>query len=325
MLPLEHRIHRWGWIIVVGMSIACLTPAQTVSTGPNANTAAATQNGKTEIGNPKDLPQKQSQPAGAAQEQKPGQSEGSVPAENQESTPRSLKSVPRDLFHDQIGIWTSPARIHKNQVPWLIPFLAGSAALFATDENTGRQVAKSQSFQTFGNDVSRSASGYVTFGFAGALALTGVARHDDKMCQTALLGAEAMIDAAIVGGGLKLAAERSRPSAANGEGRFWNGGSSFPSGHSITAWALATVVADQYQDHPWVRYSAFGWASLISVARIGSHQHFPSDALVGSVFGYLIGKYVMNHLDSEEGHHFVALPYFEAKTKSYGLNLSYGF
>jgi hypothetical protein len=43
--------------------------------------------------------------------------------------------------------------------------------------------------------------------------------------------------------------------------------SAFPSGHSIAAWSLATVIANEYHDRPLVQITAYGIAGAVSVAR----------------------------------------------------------
>ncbi len=62
-----------------------------------------------------------------------------------------------------------------------------------------------------------------------------------------------MADSAILNEGLKYAINRETPSQGDGTGRFWPHGTrtwpdgqSMPSGHSITAWSFAHVVADRY-------------------------------------------------------------------------------
>jgi hypothetical protein len=56
---------------------------------------------------------------------------------------------------------------------------------------------------------------------------------------------------------------------------------------------LASVFASRYPDKPAVKYGACGLAALISASRLTARRHFPSDVLVGGVFGYLIGRYVV--------------------------------
>ena len=65
-----------------------------------------------------------------------------------------------------------------------------------------------------------------------------------------------------------------------------------PSGHSLTAWSIAHVVAARYPS--WrVRLVAYGLATTVSASRVMAWQHFPSDVVVGSTLGYLIGGYVV--------------------------------
>ena len=78
---------------------------------------------------------------------------------------------------------------------------------------------------------------------------------------------------------VKLAANRARPLEGNGRGQFgdspngrWN--SSFPSGHAINTWALASVIAHEYPK-PAVYVIAYGLATTVVMARVGARKHFP--------------------------------------------------
>jgi membrane-associated phospholipid phosphatase len=103
---------------------------------------------------------------------------------------------------------------------------------------------------------------------------------------------EALVDSEIVVVAIKGITQRRRPNADNHRGDFFKGGTSFPSGHSIHAWSVATVIANEYSDHRWVQVSAYGVASAVSLARFTGGKHFLSDILVGSALGYGIGRYV---------------------------------
>jgi membrane-associated phospholipid phosphatase len=208
---------------------------------------------------------------------------------------RSLKMLPGDLIQDQKAMWKSPAKIHRKQLLWLAPFSTATAALLILDERANREVQELPGLRTPSNSISRFGGATATFSVIGAFALYGQVGHNNHAGETGFLGLEALIDSALLGGALKLVSQRSRPLQNNGEGRFLTGGSSFPSGHAITTWALATVIADEYPDRPVLRYGALGWAAAISLSRIGSQNHFPSDVFVGATFGYLIGHYVAHH------------------------------
>jgi membrane-associated phospholipid phosphatase len=71
--------------------------------------------------------------------------------------------------------------------------------------------------------------------------------------------------------------------------------SSFPSGHSIVAFAAATVFAMEYRDRPLVPVLAYSAASLIGLSRITENRHWSSDVFAGATLGYLCGKLVVNN------------------------------
>src|SRR5205809_1086183 len=53
-----------------------------------------------------------------------------------------------------------------------------------------------------------------------------------------------------------------------GKGRFLRGAGSFPSGHTVAAFSLATVIARRYGGHRWVPYVAYGLAGVVGFSRI---------------------------------------------------------
>jgi membrane-associated phospholipid phosphatase len=61
---------------------------------------------------------------------------------------------------------------------------------------------------------------------------------------------------------------------------------SFPSGHSTTAWAIATVVAHQYPSHHIVPILAYTSAAAMSYSRMVVEAHWLSDVVVGALIGY---------------------------------------
>src|SRR5205814_5330383 len=129
-------------------------------------------------------------------------------------------------------------------------------------------------------------------GIAATFYLVGRVRHDERARETGLLGAEALIDSAIVVTALKEITQRGRPLSGRDRSEFFDGGSSFPSGHSIEAWSLAAVIANEYQHNRAVQVAAYGIASAVSISRFTGEKHYLSDILVGSALGYGIGSYV---------------------------------
>jgi undecaprenyl-diphosphatase len=65
---------------------------------------------------------------------------------------------------------------------------------------------------------------------------------------------------------------------------------SFPSGHSATSFACATVLAAYA---PRWRVPLFVLAALIALSRIYNGMHYPTDVLAGSVLGLLVGATIL--------------------------------
>ena len=204
----------------------------------------------------------------------------------------------KNVLMDQKDIWTSPFHIRtaEDAIPWILVG-AGTAGLIASDHWTSRQLPNTVDQISISQDISKLGAGYTVVPIAAGFYIGGAFAHNEKARETGILGGEAIIDAAIVGEVVKLATQRQRPLDGNGNGSFFQGGSSFPSGHSAVSWALASVVAHEY-NKGWYPYAAYGLASLVSLSRLSGEQHFPSDVLAGGAMGWFVGRYVFKtHLD----------------------------
>jgi undecaprenyl-diphosphatase len=62
---------------------------------------------------------------------------------------------------------------------------------------------------------------------------------------------------------------------------------SFPSGHSATSFACATVLAAAA---PRLRVPLYALATLIALSRLYNGDHFPLDVLAGSILGILAAR-----------------------------------
>jgi membrane-associated phospholipid phosphatase len=245
----------------------------------------------------------------------------------------------KNILSDQKAIWTAPFHLHSEDARWLAPLGLGTAAFIATDRRTADEVLESQSQLNASRTISYIGSAYSVFGIAGAFYLAGRATHNERARETGILGAEALIDSTIFVTAIKEVTQRRRPLAGASRGDFFDGGTSFPSGHSIEAWSLATVIASEYHDHRAVQIAAYGLASAVSVARFTGQNHFLSDILVGSAMGYGIGRYVYktHHVkrgaggtdeqESFEPHRRwpAITPEYSRAARVYGVRLAWSF
>jgi membrane-associated phospholipid phosphatase len=84
----------------------------------------------------------------------------------------------------------------------------------------------------------------------------------------------------------------------NREDRF---GSSFPSGHTTAAFAVATVFAEAYKNRPWIPVVAYSAASLVGISRLSENKHWITDIVAGATLGYLSGKQVVRNYRRHAG------------------------
>ena len=195
-----------------------------------------------------------------------------------------------DLLQDQRQIWSSPARIRFSDATWLVPLGGITAGLFVTDRQYSASFSQNpvtlRHYKTLSNVALASLVG------AGAgLYLFSYPAHNEHWRETGFLAGEAALNSLITVEALKYSLQRERPYQGNGSGRFFNGGTSFPSEHSAAAWSIASVIAHEYPG-TLPKLFAYGMASAVSFSRVHARQHFPSDVLIGSALGYLIAQNV---------------------------------
>lgn len=177
---------------------------------------------------------------------------------------------------------------------WLLPLAGATTLLISKDSQISHQFDNSPNLMKTSKVVWQFGTAYADLGAAGAMVGFGKVPHKDQLAKVGSRAVTAGIYTSIAVQGLKLATQRMRP-YNGGDGRFWNGGNAFPSGHSAQAWALAAVVADGYPNKPLVKIGMYSLATAVSLSRITGQRHYASDVLIGSVVGYLIGKYVFRH------------------------------
>jgi len=276
--------------------------------------------------------------AGGARAQSPTPTPAPSSGPTASATPSLEKELFKNILRDQKAIWTSPLHLPPENAHWLLPLGLGTAALIATDQSTGDEIAESDKLLNVSGIVSYAGSGYGTSAIAGAFYVFGRVKHNGRARETGVLGAEVLIDSAIVVTSIKAITQRTRPTGGQSRSDFFDGGTSFPSGHSIQAWSLATIIANEYHDKPAVQIAAYGIASAVSVARFTGRNHYLSDVLVGSVMGYGIGQYVYHKrhrkiVDSggteEESRDRLLWPaispQYNRRARDYGVALAWSF
>ena len=237
----------------------------------------------------------------------------SVAAAPPSSERYTLRNLSRDFLKDAGQIWSYPLHIQARDIVPIAALATLTGLLVVYDESIYR------GFKTYRDDHGwvRAVSPVITkmgswgaWGVAGLFLGVGLVSGNKTSTETAVLASNAMLQSAILVGVLKGLFGRQRPEYADGLDH-WSGPTgffkmyekgqlgrydSFPSGHAITAFSLATVLAMQYGDTVWVPVLSYTVATGVALSRVTESKHWLSDVLVGGVLGHLVGRLVVrNH------------------------------
>lgn len=214
--------------------------------------------------------------------------------------------TPKRIVLDEGRIITSPARLKASDAGWLLPLAATTGVLIGTDAHTMTLEHINANDQ---QRASRLTDG--TLGLLGALPagmlLWNTRNYAPLARETGVLTGESLADAMILDEAGRAIFRRSRPTLTGGRGDFFSSSfrqSSFPSDHATAAWAMAAVIGDEYRG--WLpRVAVYTLAATASGGRVVAEKHFPSDVLVGSALGWLVGHYVYR-----THHNYDLTPYY---------------
>lgn len=208
----------------------------------------------------------------------------------------------------------SPFSISSQDIPWVLGGAMTLGVMVSTDQKIYEMVDPPGLMGTSTRRISLTLTKFGAeygIGFLAGFAGYGFLANDKKALETSYLAAEAFVTSGFWTQVLKVLAGRERPGARTGPGGKWTGpfGSnfkehfsrydSFSSGHTSTAFSLATVFAEQYSETPLIPIMSYGLAGLVGVSRVTIDRHWPSDVFAGALLGYLCAQQVLSHNPSE--------------------------
>lgn len=136
-------------------------------------------------------------------------------------------------------------------------------------------------------ELNASSVTFVSIAAPVGVAVTGFIMHDNKLKKDALYMGAAFLVSSIVTQGTKHIVNRPRPFEKYSfivKRDDESGGSSFPSGHTSSAFCTATSLALRYRKW-YVIAPAYLFATSVGWARIYQGVHYPSDVLAGALVG----------------------------------------
>ena len=207
-----------------------------------------------------------------------------------------MRSVRRTL-EDQKELYRAPFK--PSNFKWDALVLGGTAALLATDRHIEKHIGHANQM------VYHTTSNVAIAGLGATLGgvwIWGIKGDHPHAKETGELELETLVNTFLIYTPMQLLAARQRPDVGNGNGDFWKNhaiNTSFPGGHAMFTFAMATVVSHEYRQK-WVQVLAYSAASIVTVSRFQARDHWASDMFIGSALGIGIGAHVFHaHCDPQ--------------------------
>lgn len=200
------------------------------------------------------------------------------------------RSVKRTL-EDQRELYRGPFK--PSNFKWDAVVLGGTAALLATDRHIEKHIGTAHyTFYQTTSDIGIAGLG-ATVGGVWIWGIKGNHPHAKEMGELEL---ETLVNTFLIYTPIQFLAGRQRPGEGNGNGDFFkhhNINTSFPGGHAMFTYAMATVVSHEYSQK-WVQALAYSAASVVTVTRFMARDHWASDMFAGAALGIGIGAHVFH-------------------------------
>ena len=229
------------------------------------------------------------------------QGQGQIPLEDVPHPRVGLMQTPLNIVGDTYRMVTSPIYIRGGDLKWVLPVAAATGVALSQDTHVAKDIVSHNAGFNNANDTVSSDILYSYIAGSVTMYGAGLVGHNDHLRETGLLSGEAQVDAEIFDTIVKLGSFRQRPTPPNYSGNFYQtsagADSSFISGHAMLTWSAAAVIAAEYPS-PWKQAAVYTGATATSLTRVLAEKHFPTDVLLGSAAGWMIGHYVVR------AHHF---------------------
>jgi hypothetical protein len=203
----------------------------------------------------------------------------------------------RRTLKDQKELYKAPFK--PSNLKWDALTLVGTGVFLATDRHIENNLPGGH--YQFYQDTSNIAIGGLAATLAGVW-LYGARTDHHHARETGWLELETLTNTFLIYTPMQLIAGRQRPGEGNGHGDFLRHhaiNTSFPGGHAMFTWAMATVVAHEYSK-PWIQVLTYGAAFAVTASRFLARDHWASDMWAGSALGIGIAAYTFHaHCDPD--------------------------
>ncbi|MCJ7458821.1 MAG: phosphatase PAP2 family protein [candidate division Zixibacteria bacterium] len=211
-----------------------------------------------------------------------------------------LDRAVKQFYYDGKNLFLTPFHWDKKERLEFLAIASITAGLFLADEELQKVARRNRS--NFSDDLARlvTPSEHIYPQVViGSFYLGGLIFNRKKEKDTAWYLLEAVMFTQGITQVIKYSVGRARPFADKGAYHFEGFRAhpssyslSFPSGHASTAFSLASVIAEQY-DNKLIDWASYSLAFFAAWARVNDNVHFTSDVFFGGVLGTWVGKTIV--------------------------------
>lgn len=213
----------------------------------------------------------------------------------------------RNFASDAWYIASAPARSKRAGILFPLAAAGATAALYSLDEDISSAVKRNEDVPLVDAAV-YAGEGLEGIGYPGRTfpyyiggTLIGAAFRIEPVQRAGLDILETQLLSGSIRNVLSMVIGRRRPHEGFGSHRFeWNGGTSFPSGHTSSAFQLAAILS-HHADWTPLTVALYTAAGTVAIQRLDSDSHWASDVFLSAVEGTLTARTVVRRNEERRG------------------------
>jgi hypothetical protein len=222
---------------------------------------------------------------------------------NSDSTDNYFDSRIKEIGHqlnysidDGVKLFERTTNFDNTDLIYSAAFVLGTAASFSLDKEIRNMSARNQNsaMNSITNVGEKYGNGLYSVLLSAGLFTTGLLSENKKIENTGRILFEALLVSGAAVQLIKIVSGRSRPFLDEGPFMFNffktdNPHTSFPSGHTVVAFATSSVLAASIKN-TYASIALYSLAGLTAYQRMYSNNHWFSDTVLAAIIGTVVGN-----------------------------------
>ncbi len=225
----------------------------------------------------------------------------------------SLREANYELWQNAWSIYQAPSHMNERALMATAATFTSTIFLLQNDEQVKMFI---QQYKTPGTIKAakyfdKAGQTHYDLAVAALVCAGGVFAKNQRVANGGYDAIQALLLSGAIGMGMKIAFGRERPYQSATSTQWFQNPikiqkkyyTSFPSGHSLSAFALAGSLAPLFTGkYKWLQIPVYAAATGVALSRVHDNKHWPSDILIGSALGYAVSKVVVKNRQTKFAH-----------------------